>query len=135
MVSGEEMRGAVSDLVGADVPLVQRVGRGRVVAADSGGIELVVQGIRTPYTWERLDAALRRLAANHTLGIDELGGGTDAVGMVSLVAAALGDTVRVLQVSGQIVLLAPEGRPIHQYSDMSGVSRRWPRHRREVPRP
>ena len=31
MVSGEEMRGAVSDLVGADVPLVQRVGRGRVV--------------------------------------------------------------------------------------------------------
>lgn len=134
MVSGEEMRGAVSDLVGADVPLVQRVGRGRVVAADSAGIELVVQGIRTPYTWERLDAALRRLAANHTLGIDELGGGTDAVGMVSLVAAALGDSVRVSPVSGQIVLLAPEGRPIHQYSDMSGVSRRWPRHRREVPR-
>lgn len=135
MVSCDEMRGAVSGLVGAEVPLVQHAGRGRVVAADSAGVELVVEGIRTPYTWGRLEAALQRLAANHTLGIDELGGGTDAVGIVSLIAAALGDSVRVSPVAGQVVLLAPEGRPIHQYSDMSGVSRRWPRHRRVVPRP
>jgi hypothetical protein len=103
-----------------------------VVAADSAGIQLVVQGIRAPYTWDRLDAALQRLAANHTLGIDELGGGTDAVGLVSLIATALGDSVRVLPAAGQVVLLAPEGRPIHQYSDMGGVSRRWPRHRKAV---
>lgn len=132
MVSSEEFRGLASGLAGAELPLVQRVGRGRVVAADSAGIQLVVQGIRAPYTWDRLDAALQRLAANHTLGIDELGGGTDAVGLVSLIAAALGDSVRVLSVAGQVVLLAPEGRPIHQYSDMGGESRRWPRHRKAV---
>jgi len=134
MVSCEEMRGTVSGLVGAEVPLVQHVGRGRVVAVDSAGVELVVQGVRMPYTWERLDAALQRLAANHTLGIDELGGGTDAVGIVSLIAAALGRSVRVSPAAGQVVLLEPEGRPIHQYSDMSGPSRRWPRHRRAVAR-
>ena len=119
MISIEALKTSATSMVGDRFPLVLWRGQGRIAASDAAGLDLLVRGIRARYTWDRLDVTLRRLFANHTLGVDELGGGHDAVGIVSLFALLLGDDVEVLGVDGLLVLRLPEGTPIHQYADMS----------------
>jgi len=106
-------------MVGSGFPLVLWRGEGRIAGSDDAGLDLLVRGIRARYTWDRLDVTLQRLFANHTLGVDELGGGHDAVGIVSLFALLLVDEVKVLGDDGLLVQRLPEGTPIHQYADMS----------------
>jgi hypothetical protein len=117
-------------MVGARFPLVCGRGSGRVAAADSAGLDVIVDGLRARLSWDRLDAVLRRLSANYTLGVDEMGGGHDAVGIVSLFAQVLADDVTVIAREGLLVLRRREGPPVHQYADMDGLVHRWPRHRR-----
>ena len=50
-----------------------------------------MRGKRADYTWDRVRDTWLRLQANQALTVDELGGGHDAVGLVSLFAA-LGGT-------------------------------------------
>lgn len=119
MISIEVLKTNAASLAGDGVPLVLWRGQGRVAVADEAGLDLLVRGVRVRYTWERLESTLRRLFANHTLGSDELGGGPDAVGIVSLFAFLLADDVEVLDADGLLVLRLPEGTPIHQYADMS----------------
>ncbi|HET6495091.1 MAG TPA: hypothetical protein VFH61_06980 [Thermoleophilia bacterium] len=119
MISIEVLRTGATSLVGDGFPLVFWSGQGRVVGSDEVGLDLLVRGMRARYTWDRLDVTLRRLFANHTLGVDELGGGHDAVGVVSLFALLLADDVKVIGPDGLLVLRRPEGTPIHQYADMS----------------
>ena len=119
MISIEVLRTSATSLVGDGFPLVLWRGQGRIVGSDEAGLDLLVRGMRARYTWDRLDGALRRLLANHTLGVDELGGGHDAVGVVSLFALLLADDVKVIGPDGLLVLRLPEGTPIHQYADMS----------------
>ena len=123
MIAIEALRTSATSSAGGSFPLVLWRGQGRIAASDEVGLDLLIRGIRVRYTWERLDATLQRLIANHTLGVDELGGGSDAVGIVSLFASLLADDVKVLDAEGLLVLRLPEGTPIHQYADM-GRSRR-----------
>lgn len=130
MIAGEELQRRVRALAGGQFPLVQGDGSGRVAAAGPAGFDLAVCGVRTRYTWERLDAAAQRLMANHALDVDELGGGPDAAGLVSLLAVVLADDAAFGAGAGQLVLARPAAQPVHQFADMSGPSRRWPRQRR-----
>jgi hypothetical protein len=119
MISIAALRTSATSMVGDGFPLVLWRGEGRIAGSDDAGLDLLVRGLRARYTWDRLDVTLQRLLANHTLGVDELGGGSDAVGIVSLFALLLADDVKVLGAEGLLVLRLPEGTPIHQYADMS----------------
>lgn len=123
MISIEMLKRSAAEAVGDEVPLVDWPGTGRIAESDDTGIDLLVRGLRVRYTWERLAVTLRRLSRNHTLGVDELGGGFDAVGIVSLFAFLAAEDVAVLDGEGLLVLRSGEGTPIHQYADMSGPSR------------
>jgi len=108
-----------SQMLGADLPLVAAPGTGRVVACDECGVDLLVRGLRVHYTWDRLIATWERLLANHTLSVDELGGGHDAVGIVSLFSRLQPDTLVTVPGDGLLLLREPSGTPVHQYADMS----------------
>jgi len=131
MISIETMKYRTSLTVGAEFPLVFWTGSGRIVASDESGLDLLVRGLRAHYTWERLTTTWKRLLANHTLSIDELGGGHDAVGMVSLFADMQADGVAVNGSDGLLVLKEHEGTPVHQYADMSRP-RTWAPWRRKI---
>lgn len=130
MISGETARARVTDMVGAPFPLLLGRGTGHVVAVDAAGFDLLVAGLRVRVAWERLDAVVRRLSANHTLSIDEMGGGDDAVGIVSLLARVFPEDLAVTAQAGLVVVRRHDGPPVHQYADMGGLVHRWPRHRR-----
>jgi hypothetical protein len=134
MISGEDLRALSTGRIGEPFPLLLGPGSGRIMAADDAGLDLLVGGLRARLTWGRLNAAVARLAANFTLSVDELGGGHDAVGLVSLLAWLLPDELDVLPEKGLLVVHAPAGVPVHQYADMSGLVRRWPYHRRRPAR-
>lgn len=123
MISMKAFENSATSLVGDDFPLVLWRGTGRIAGSDAAGLDLLVRGARARYTWARLGATLRRLSANHTLSVDELGGGHDAIGIVSLFAFLLGNDVAVLGRDGLLVLRTREGTPIHQYADMSEPAR------------
>lgn len=125
MISIKVLENSATSLVGDDFPLVLWRGTGRIASSDAAGLDLLVSGARARYTWDRLGATLRRFSANHTLSVDELGGGYDAVGIVSLFAFLLANDVSVLGRDGLLVLRAREGTPIHQHADMSGPARPW----------
>jgi hypothetical protein len=119
MISIETLKTSAASMAGDGFALVLWRGEGRIAGSDDTGLDLLVRGIRARYTWDRLDVTLQRLLANHTLGVDELGGGHDAVGIVSLFALLLPEEVTVLDRDGLLVLRSPEGTPIHQYADMA----------------
>ncbi len=130
MISVSVLRTGATAMVGTDVQLMPHGGRGRVAEVDDVGVDLLVTGVRVRLTWGRLDDSLRRFVANHTLTVDELGGGQDAIGIVSLLASVFRDDVAIDAQEGLIVLRHPEQSPIHQYADMDGVAgRRRPRRR------
>jgi len=131
MISIETMKHRTSLAVGDEFPLVFWRGKGRIVGADDSGLHLLVRGMRAHYTWERLTITWKRFLANHTLSVDELGGGHDAVGIVSIFAVTQADGLEVIDADGLLILKDPADTPVHQYADMS-LPRTWSPWRRKI---
>lgn len=130
----EGMQQQSSEMVGAEFPLVMWNGTGRIVAAGEDGVSLLVRGLRADFTWGRIAGTWKRLRDNQTLGIDELGGGHDAVGLVSLFAFMEPDSLDALGDRGVLVFRRTQKRrenPVHQYADMD-VPSAWPQWRSHV---
>jgi hypothetical protein len=119
MLSIETVKYRAGQMVGGEFPLVFWRGKGRIAAVDDTSIALNVRGQRCDLTWDRLTVTWRRFLENHTLTVDELGGGVDAVGAVSLFALMQADSVDVVDADGLLLLKDAEGKPVHQYSDVS----------------
>lgn len=130
----EGMQQQSAAMVGREFPLVMWSGTGRIVAAGDNGVALLVRGIRADFTWERLARTWKRLRDNQVLGIDELGGAYDAVGIVSLFAFLEPNSVDVLGDQGLLRFRRTTKRrenPIHQYADM-GTPTAWPQWRSHI---
>jgi hypothetical protein len=119
LVSIETMMHRAAAMLGEEFPLVFWRGKGRIVASDDVSISLLVRGLRVDLTWDRLTTTWVRFLSNHTLTVDELGGGADAVGIISLFALFEAGGVSVLGTDGLLVLDETEGTPVHQFADMS----------------
>jgi len=131
MITIETMKFRTADMVGEEFPLVFWRGTGRVVASDDTSLSLLVRGLRVDLTWDRLATTWARTLSNHTLTIDELGGGADAVGVVSLFALMQADAVSVLDTDGLLVVDDTVGTPVHQFADMSRPTS-WAPWRRKI---
>jgi hypothetical protein len=131
MVSVDVMRKRAMETVGDEFPLVFWTGTGRIVGADEKTLSLLVRGLRADFTWERLGVTWQRLLDNHTLDVDELGGGHDAVGIVSIFAHLAAGALDVIDEDGLLVVKKRPDRPIHQYSDMSRPTA-WAQWRRDI---
>jgi hypothetical protein len=131
MISIETMKFRTADMIGAEFPLVFWRGKGRIVASDDVSLSLLVRGMRVDLTWERLATTWGRLLSNQTLTVDELGGGPDAVGVISLFATLQADGVSVLGTDGLLVLDDTSGTPVHQFADMSRPTS-WAPWRRKI---
>ncbi len=131
MISIETMKFRTADMIGDEFPLVFWRGKGRIVASDEASLSLLVRGMRVDLTWDRLVTTWERLVSNHTLTVDELGGGADAVGVVSLFAMLQADGVSVLDTDGLLVLDETAGTPVHQFADMSRPTS-WAPWRRKI---
>ena len=131
MISIETMKFRTEQMLGEMFPLVFWRGKGRIVAAGEGGLSLLVRGMRADYTWDRLTVTWKRLLSNHTLTVDELGGGHDAVGIVSIFAYLQADGLDVLDADGLLVLKERVGVPVHQYADMNRPTS-WAPWRRKI---
>ncbi len=118
-ISVETMKHRSEEMTGVEFPLVFWRGTGRIVASDDVGVALLVRGVRVDLTWERLTTTWKRVLSNHTLSVDELGGGADAVAVVSLFALMQDSSVAVIDVDGLLVLRKPTDTPVHQYADMN----------------
>jgi hypothetical protein len=122
MISIETMKHRTARMVGEEFPLVMWRGVGHIVASGEAGLSLLVRGIRVDFTWNRLTITWQRLLSNHTLGVDELGGGPDAVGIVSIFALMQNDGIDVADHDGLLVLKDHRGTPVHQHADMDRLS-------------
>ena len=111
MISAETMKWRLQQGKIAEFDLIFWKGTGRVVGA-GGTLSLQVRGKRADFTWARLRDTWLRLQANHALTIDELGGGHDAVGLVSLFAALGQDEIEVVAADGLLQLPGAAGRPV-----------------------
>jgi hypothetical protein len=131
MISIETMKFRTADMLGEEFPLVFWRGKGRIVASDARSLSLLIRGVRVDLTWERLTTTWERLLSNHTLSVDELGGGADAVGIISLFAALQADGLDLLGTDGLLVLREPLDTPVHQYADMSRPTS-WAPWRRKI---
>jgi len=131
MISIETMKHRTEQMLGEEFPLVFWRGKGRIVGSDEGGLSLLVRGMRADYTWDRLTVTWKRLLSNHTLTVDELGGGHDAVGIVSIFALLQADGLDVLDADGLLVLREPTDTPVHQYADMNRPTS-WAPWRRKI---
>jgi hypothetical protein len=130
-ISVETMKHRSETMIGREFPLVFWRGAGRILGSDDTSVALLVRGVRVDLTWERLTTTWKRVLSNHTLSVDELGGGADAVGIVSLFALMQGDSVAVGDLDGLLVLKAPADTPVHQYADMSRPTS-WAPWRRKI---
>jgi len=131
MISIETMKFRTADMIGDEFPLVFWRGKGRIVASDDISLALLVRGVRTDLTWDRLATTWGRTLSNQTLTVDELGGGVDAVAIVSLFAFLQADAVSVLGTDGLLVVDDTEGTPVHQFADMSRPTS-WAPWRRKI---
>jgi hypothetical protein len=131
MISIATMKSRTADMIGEEFPLVFWRGKGRIVASDDASLSLLVRGLRVDLTWDRLVTTWSRLVSNHTLTVDELGGGPDAVGIVSLFAFMQADGVSVLDTDGLLVIDDTAGSPVHQFADMSRPTS-WAPWRRKI---
>jgi hypothetical protein len=131
MISIETMKFRTAEMVGEEFPLVFWHGKGRIVGANETSLSLLVRGLRADLTWDRLTVTWRRFLSNHTLTVDELGGGVDAVGVISIFAALQADGVSVLDTDGLLVLNETADTPVHQYADMSRPTS-WAPWRRQI---
>ena len=131
MISIETMKFRTADMIGDEFPLVFWRGKGGIVASDDVSLSLLVRGMRVDLTWDRLATTWARHVSNHTLTVDELGGGADAVGVVSLFATMQADGVAVLDTDGLLVMDETTGTPVHQFADMSRPTS-WAPWRRKI---
>jgi hypothetical protein len=131
MISIETMKHRTGKMIGEQFPLVFWRGKGRIVGSGDRELSLLIRGMRADYTWDRLTVTWQRFVANHTLTVDELGGGHDAVGIVSLFALMQADGLDVLDADGLLVLRKPEDTPVHQYADMNRPTS-WAPWRRKI---
>jgi hypothetical protein len=131
MISIETMKFRSADMIGEEFPLVFWRGKGRIVASDDTSLSLLVRGLRVDLTWDRLVTTWARTLSNHTLTVDELGGGADAVGVVSLFAFMQADALSVLDTDGLLVVDDTVGTPVHQFADMSRPTS-WAPWRRKI---
>ena len=131
MISIETMKFRTADMIGEEFPLVFWRGKGRIVASDDISLSLLIRGLRVDLTWDRIVTTWDRTLSNHTLTVDELGGGADAVGVVSLFAFLQADAVSVLDTDGLLVVDDTEGTPVHQFADMSRPTS-WAPWRRKI---
>ncbi|HET6477423.1 MAG TPA: hypothetical protein VFH93_15290 [Thermoleophilia bacterium] len=131
MISIDTMKFRTADMIGDEFPLVFWRGKGRIVASDDVSLSLLVRGMRVDLTWDRLATTWARFESNHTLTVDELGGGADAVGVVSLFAVLQADGVAVLDTDGLLVMDETAGTPVHQFADMSRPTS-WAPWRRKI---
>ena len=131
MISIETMKFRTAETIGDEFPLVFWSGTGRIVGSDERALSLLVRGVRCDYTWDRLTITWKRFLANHTLTIDELGGGADAVGIVSLFAQLQADGLSLVADDGLLILSEPVDTPVHQYADMSRPTS-WAPWRRKI---
>lgn len=131
MISIETMKHRTEQMLGAEFPLVFWRGKGRIVGSDEGGLSLLVRGMRADYTWDRLTVTWKRLLSNHTLTVDELGGGHDAVGIISIFAQLQADGLDVVDADGLLVLRERTDTPVHQYADMNRPTS-WAPWRRKI---
>jgi hypothetical protein len=132
MISVHTMKNRSEQMIGEAFPLVMQRGRGHVVASDPAGLSLLVAGTRVQCTWERLDSTWQRLAANQTLSVDELGGGADAIGIVSFFASLREEGIDVRDAEGLLVVRGRKDTPVHQYADTGRLTTwaPWRRKRR-----
>ena len=131
MISVETMKYRTAGMIGEEFPLVFWRGKGRVVGSDDASLSLLVRGVRCDLTWARLATTWQRLLANHTLSVDELGGGADAVGIVSVFAVMQADAVDAVDADGLLLLRERPDTPVHQYADMSRPAT-WAPWRRKI---
>ena len=131
MISIETMKHSTADMIGSEFPLIFWRGQGRVVASDDTSLALLIRGVRVDLTWVRLTTTWKRLLSNHTLSVDELGGGADAVGIISLFADMQADGLGIVEADGLLVLREPADTPVHQYADMSRPTS-WAPWRRKI---
>jgi hypothetical protein len=131
MISIETMKHRTEQMIGEEFPLVFWRGKGRIVGSNDRELSLLVRGMRADFTWDRLTVTWKRFVANHTLTVDELGGGHDAVGIVSLFALMQADGLDLLDADGLLVLKKPEDTPVHQYADMNRPTS-WAPWRRKI---
>jgi len=115
MISAETMKWRLQEGRLTQFDLVFWTGTGRVVAAGDDKLSLQVRGKRADYTWQRVTDTWRRFQANQALTVDELGGGHDAVGLVSLYAAFADDDVDVVAGDGLLRLRKVNGKPVRPY--------------------
>jgi hypothetical protein len=125
------MKARTETMLGDEFPLVFWRGKGRILGSDDRGLSLLVRGMRAEYTWDRLTITWKRLVSNHTLTVDELGGGHDAVGIVSLFAFLQAESVDVLDTDGLLMLKESADTPVHQYADMNRPTS-WAPWRRKI---
>jgi hypothetical protein len=111
MISAETMKWRLQQGSIAEFDLIFWKGTGRVVGAGDT-LSLQVRGKRADYTWQRVSDTWQRLQVNHELTVDELGGGHDAVGLVSLFAACGQDEIEVAAADGLLRLPKAAGRPV-----------------------
>ena len=131
MISIETMKSRTAETIGDEFPLVLWGGKGRIVGSDDRALSLLVRGVRCDYTWDRLMTTWKRFLSNHTLTVDELGGGADAVGIVSLFAQLQADGLSLVAADGLLILSEPADTPMHQYADMSRPTS-WSPWRRKI---
>ena len=122
MISAETMKWRLQQGTVAEFDLIFWKGTGRVVSA-ADKLSLQVRGKRADYTWERVRDTWQRLQVNHELTVDELGGGHDAVGLVSLFAAFGGDEIEVVAGRRIAAAAAAAGRPVRP--DPAPVPPNW----------
>jgi hypothetical protein len=94
-------------------------------------LSLLVRGMRADLTWDRLTVTWNRFLSNHTLTVDELGGGHDAVGIVSVFALVQADDLDVLDADGLLILKEHADTPVHQHADMNRPTS-WAPWRRKI---
>ena len=111
MISAETMKWRLQEGRMAEFDLIFWKGTGRVVEAGDK-LSLQVRGKRADYTWARVRDTWLRLQQNHALTVDELGGGHDAVGLVSLFATFDAGEIEVVAVDGLLWLPRAAGRPV-----------------------
>ncbi|HUK76331.1 MAG TPA: hypothetical protein VL117_01885 [Thermoleophilia bacterium] len=111
MISAETMKWRLQEGKVAEFDLLVWTGTGRVVAAGDR-LALQVRGQRADFTWDRVRDTWVRLQDNKALTVDELGGGHDAVGLVSLFAVFGGDELEVVAADGSLRVRAAAGRPV-----------------------
>jgi hypothetical protein len=131
MISIETMKHRTEEMLGEEFPLVFWRGKGHILGSDEGGLSLLVRGMRADLTWDRLTVTWNRFLSNHTLTVDELGGGHDAVGIVSVFALVQANDLDVLDADGLLVLKERPDTPVHQYADMNRPTS-WAPWRRKI---